>query len=252
MNWLLLEPDEVPPGGGDILLRGDQARHAREVLHAAPGQRLRLGIVDGPLGTGEVLGTDPDGAIRLRAEWEAAPPPRPRIDLLLAMPRPKVMRRLWPVLASLGVGRIFVSNAWKVERGYFDTPALDPATIRTGLLEGLRQAGDTLLPAVTIHRRLRPLVEDVLPALPPYARRWIAHPDPGEPLSLPSLATPGRTLLAIGPEGGWIPDEVALFRRHGFVPLSLGPRILRTDTSCAVLLGLLHAALPVSGNKQDG
>ena len=241
MNWLLLEPDEVPPKG-PVVLHGDQARHAREVLHAVPGQRLRLGIVDGPFGTGEVLGTDPDGSIRLRAEWYPAPPPRPRIDLLLAMPRPKVMRRLWPVLASLGVGRIFIANAWKVERGYFDTPALDPATIRAGLLEGLRQAGDTLLPEVTIHRRLRPLVEDVLPSLPSYANRWIAHPDASASTPLSSLPNSGRTLLAIGPEGGWIPDEVDLFRRHGFAPLSLGPRILRTDTACAVLLGLLHAA----------
>ncbi len=241
MNWLLLEPSDVPPDGL-VVLRGDQARHAREVLHAAPGQQLRLGIVDGPLGTGEVLGTDPDGGIRLRAEWEATPPPRPRIDLLLAMPRPKVMRRLWPVLASLGVGRIFIANAWKVERGYFDTPALDPATIHAGLIEGLRQAGDTLLPEVTIHRRLRPLVEDILPALPPYSSRWIAHPDPSASNPLSSLPSTARTLLAIGPEGGWIPDEVDLFRRHGFTPLSLGPRILRTDTACAVLLGLLHAA----------
>ena len=240
MNWLLLEPSDIPPDG-PVVLRGEQARHAREVLHAAPGQRLRLGIVDGPLGTGEVLGTDPDGSIRLRADWEPAPPPRPRIDLLLAMPRPKVMRRLWPVLASLGVGHIFIASAWKVERGYFDTPALDPAIIRSGLLEGLRQAGDTLLPEVTIHRRLRPLVEDVLPALPPYASRWIAHPDSATSTSLASLSSSNRTLLAIGPEGGWISDEVDLFRRHGFAPLSLGPRILRTDTACAVLLGLLHA-----------
>lgn len=241
MNWLLLEPSDVPPDGS-VVLRGDQARHAREVLHAAPGQRLRLGIVDGPLGHGEVLGTDPDGSIRLRAEWEATPPPRPCIDLLLAMPRPKVMRRLWPVLASLGVGRIFIANAWKVERGYFDTPALEPATIRAGLLEGLRQAGDTLLPEVTIHRRLRPLVEDVLPTLPAYSSRWIAHPDASASTSPSALPSSVRTLLAIGPEGGWIPDEVALFRRHGFAPLSLGTRILRTDTACAVLLGLLHAA----------
>ena len=242
MNRLLLEPGDVPPDGAPVLLRGDQARHAREVLRAAPGQRLRLGIIDGPLGTGEVLGTDPDGALRLRADWEPAPPPRPRIDLLLAMPRPKVMRRLWPVLASLGVGHIFVSNAWKVERGYFDTPALSPTVIRAGLLEGLRQAGDTLLPTVTIHPLLRPLLEDHLPTLPPYARRWIAHPDPASPAAPSTLATPGRTLLAIGPEGGWIPDELSLFRRHGFAPLSLGSRILRTDTACAVLLGLLHAA----------
>ncbi len=240
MNWLLLEPSDISPDG-PVVLRGDQARHVRKVLHAAPGQRLRLGIVDGPLGIGEVLGTDPDGTIRLRAEWNPAPPPRPRIDLLLAMPRPKVMRRLWPVLASLGVGRIFIANAWKVERGYFDTPALDPTTIRAGLLEGLRQAGDTLLPEVSIHRRLRPLVEDVLPTLPAYSSRWIAHPDAAS-TSLASLPSFGRTLLAIGPEGGWIPDEVDLFRRHGFAPLSLGPRILRTDTACAVLLGLLQAA----------
>jgi RsmE family RNA methyltransferase len=241
MNWLLLEPFDIPPDS-PVVLRGEQARHAREVLHAAPGQRLRLGIVDGPLGNGEVLSTDPDGSIRLRADWDSVPPPRPRIDLLLAMPRPKVMRRLWPVLASLGVGRIFVTNAWKVERGYFDTPALDPATIRSGLLEGLRQAGDTLLPEVTIHRRLRPLVEDVLPMLPPYSFRWIAHPDASTSTPLSTLPSSARTLLAIGPEGGWIPDEVDLFRRHGFAPLSLGPRILRTDTACAVLLGLLHAA----------
>lgn len=241
MNWLLLEPSDVP-AGSPVVLRGDQARHAREVLHAAPGQRLRLGIVDGPLGHGEVLGTDPDGSIRLRAEWAPAPPPRPCIDLLLAMPRPKVMRRLWPVLASLGVGRIFIANAWKVERGYFDTPALEPATIRAGLLEGLRQAGDTLLPEVTIHRRLRPLLEDVLPTLPAYSSRWIAHPDASATTSPSALPSSGRTLLAIGPEGGWIPDEVALFRRHGFAPLSLGTRILRTDTACVVLLGLLHAA----------
>ena len=241
MNWLLLEPGDVRLDGAPVELRGEQARHALNVLKALPGKRLRLGIIDGPLGTGEVLETAP-GTVLLRAEWNPEPPPRPRIDLLLAMPRPKVMRRLWPVLASLGIGHVFISNAWKVERGYFDTPALSPETIRAGLLEGLRQAGDTLLPGVTIHLLLRPLLEDHLPTLPPYDRRWIAHPDPGTPPPLSSLATPGRTLLAIGPEGGWIPDELSLFRRHGFAPLSLGPRILRTDTACTALLSLLHAS----------
>jgi RsmE family RNA methyltransferase len=240
VNWILLEPAEIPSDGAPVRLRGEAARHALSILKATPGKRLRLGIVDGPLGTGEVLETGP-GELLLQPQWESAPPPRPRIDLLLAMPRPKVMRRLWPVLASLGVGRIFVTNAWKVERGYFDTPALDPDAIRAGLLEGLRQAGDTRVPEVTIHRRLRPLVEDILPALP-YARRWISHPEPNAPLAFSSLPYTSRTLLAVGPEGGWIPDEIDLFRRHGFVPLSLGPRILRTDTACTVLLGLLHAA----------
>ena len=48
-----------------------------------------------------------------------------------------------------------------------------------------------------------------------------------------------RLLLAIGPEGGWTDDEVALLESHGFARYSLGPRILRTDTATVALLASL-------------
>src|SRR5688500_19330680 len=98
----------------------------------------------------------------LHCAFEAAPAPRPPVDLLLALPRPKVMRRLWAQLAALGVGRILLTNAARVERNYFDTHVLTSDCYRPLLVEGLQQARDTRLPVVSIHRQLKILVEDHL------------------------------------------------------------------------------------------
>jgi len=239
MNLILLDPDELS-SGGIAVLSGSRARHVREVLRAESGKELRIGIVDGPMGTATVL--EDTGKLRLQCSLADKTPPHPRVDLLLAMPRPKVLNRLWPVLASLGVGRILISNAWKTERNYFDTHVLEPAHIRKGLLEGLQQARDTRLPQVSVHRQLRKLVEDDLDAFGPYAARLVAHPtEKGFPSKeLAALPPEARVLLAIGPEGGWMSFELEMFASHGFTAASWGPRTLRTDTACAVLLGLIH------------
>ena len=242
MNLILLEPEEVA-ADGTALLTGKRARHVREVLQAAPGEEIRVGIIDGPMGVATVV---EDGkSLHLRCAFSNEIPPVPRVDLLLAMPRPKVMNRLWPVLAALGVGRILISNAWKTERNYFDTHVLEPEHIREGLIEGLQQARDTRLPPVGVHKQFKKLVEDKLDSFGPYAARLVAHPGAGAFPSekLAALPPDARVLLAIGPEGGWTPFELELLAKHGFSPVSWGPRALRTDTACAVLLGLVHAAL---------
>nr|WP_255203729.1 RsmE family RNA methyltransferase [Myxococcus sp. AM011] len=51
-------------------------------------------------------------------------------------------------------------------------------------------------------------------------------------------AAPGqRSVLAIGPDGGWVSFEAQLLESHGFRPFSLGPRILRVETAVPVLVG---------------
>lgn len=244
MNLVLLEPGEVAPDGVAELAAGDsRARHILAVLGAELGQTIRAGIVDGPIGTAEILETAP--CLRLRfAPGEV--PPRPRIDLVLAMPRPKVMNRLWPVLASLGVGRIWLVNAWKTERVYFDTHVLRPENIRAGLLEGLAQARDTRLPEVRFVRAFKPLLEDELP-LDGYAVRLVAHPDPNPApdvrCALETAPGDGRILVAVGPEGGWTDYELSRFEGAGFLRFSLGPRILRTDTAVVAIHSRISALL---------
>lgn len=238
MNLIVLEPAELSTSG-EVTLVDARAAHIVGVLRATVGQPVRVGVLDGPLGTATVTAIS-DGGVTLRCTLEASPPPVPPVDLLLALPRPKVLRRLWAQLAALGVGRIMLTNAGRVERNYFDTHVLSPETYRPLLIEGLQQASDTRLPRVSIHRQFRILVEDDLDSLTDAAIRLVAHP--GAP-ALTALPAP-RALIAIGPEGGWNGFELELLKRHRFQPVGMGTRTLRTDTACVALLTLVHQALP--------
>ena len=241
MNLVIVEPTEIS-AAGEIALSGTRAAHLLNVLHVEPGHAVRIGVLDGPRGSATVQAIG-DETVALRCELETEIPPRPNVDLLLAVPRPKVMRRLWAQIAALGVGRIILTNAEKVERHYFDTHILDPETYRPLLIEGLQQARDTRLPLVSIHRQFRPLVEDQLEALFGTGLRVVADPSAATPLGDVARGRgEERLLLAIGPEGGWNAFELGLLEAHGFQKAGLGPRTLRTDTACVALLALAHSA----------
>jgi RsmE family RNA methyltransferase len=243
VNLILLEPGDLK-SDGTARISGPQADHIRKVLKSSPGHELRVGVIDGPAGTATITEVT-DSFVGLACVLGAETPDRPPVDLLLALPRPKVMRRLWAQLAALGVGRIILTNAERVERDYFDTHILQPETYRPLLIEGLQQARDTRLPLVSIHKRFRLLVEDELDALCPQRNRLMSHP--GEPTSgvVSRKTTPdvvSRTLLAVGPEGGWNAFELGLLEKHGFSRISLGPRSLRTDTACIALMTTVYNA----------
>jgi RsmE family RNA methyltransferase len=237
VNLLLLH-DEDFAADGTVLLTGRRLRHAREVLRAAHGDVLRVGRLHGKLGEGEVLHLD-DRELRLRVTLNQEPPPRARVDLLLAMPRPKALKRLLPAVASLGVDRVVLVNAARVEKSYFGSSVLAPAFVETLFALGLEQARDTIPPQLLIRDRFRTFVEDELdPFLAGAANRWLAHPlAPEDASRLPPPEPPARVVLAVGPEGGWVPFEVQLLEARGFRCFTLGPRILRVETAVPLLLG---------------
>jgi RsmE family RNA methyltransferase len=235
MNRILIEPDELR-ADGTVKLSGARAAHIREVLGARPGETLRTGTVNGLAGSSAVLEVSETG-VTLQP-GPAQPAPEPWLDLVLAAPRPKALKRLWPQLAALGVGRIVVVNAFKVEKCYFSSQWLEPAHYRPLLLEGLSQAGLTRLPEVLVRPRFKPFVEDELDTLFPESLRLLAHPGPRTPL--PALGpAAGRPCLAVGPEGGWTDYERRMLQARGFVLFSLGARTLRTDTACVALVSVL-------------
>ncbi len=241
MNLILITPKELD-AAGRARLSDARAEHIRNVLRAEAGKTLRIGLLNGPFGTGTLETVSSDEVV-LACEFEAETPPRPSIDLLLAMPRPKVLKRLWAQFAALGVGRIFITNAEKVERYYFDTHILDPDFYNARLIEGLQQARDTRLPEVTIIKSLKQFLENE--PFPTIGKKGLADPS-GTQNIFQTLEKPGekfprvgKTLLAVGPEGGWMPYELEMFKAHGFEVFNMGPRILRTDTACVALLGMI-------------
>lgn len=244
MNLIMIHPEELEPAGR-VRLVDSRAKHIRTILRAEPGKSLRVGLLNGPFGAGVVESTTNDEVV-LSCTFEKERPPRPSVDLLLAMPRPKVLKRLWAQFTALGVGRIFIVNAEKVERYYFDTHILEPDFYNARLIEGLQQARDTHLPDVTIIKNLKSFLESE--PFPTLGKKILADPSGKQSLfqcleSSDVASTQGRgVLLGVGPEGGWTPVELELFRAHGFGVFGMGPRILRTDTACIALISVLAEA----------
>jgi RsmE family RNA methyltransferase len=241
VNLLLLQPHELD-ADGVARLTGRRLEHAREVLRVQAGQTLRVGLLDGLMGTAEVVSSDAT-ALVLRVSCTETPPPRAGVSLVLAIPRPKQLKRVIPAIASLGVDRVVLVNAARVEKSYFDSKVLNDEFLN-GLVElGLEQACDTVRPVITIKTRLKPFIEDELAAWAPGdALRLVPHPHTDQPLR--PVPTRQHVVLAIGPDGGWVPFEIELFQQNGFTPVSLGPRVLRGEVAVPAVLGALRAALP--------
>ena len=232
MNRILFESSEIADG---VATCSDaRAEHILAVLHGEVGQTLKTGELDGRIGTGEIVSIEGRTvAVKVSHTEESL---RPWCDLVLAPPRPRVMKRLLPQLASLGVGTIVLVGAKKVEKDFWGATLLKEENYRPLLVDGLMQAGTSVVPRMKTRRNFRRFVGDELDSLFPTANRVVGHPG-GAPNA--PAQKPGRLRLAVGPEGGWTDDEVSLLESHGFSRYSLGSRILRTDTALVALLARL-------------
>ena len=234
VNLLLISAADYCDAG-QVRITDRRLQHLRQVLGASVGDELRVGEIDGLIGTGVVRELDDKRAILAVALDQPAPDKLP-LRLVLALPRPKMLRRILRTAAELGVAELHLINSYRVEKSYWQTPALAPPTVREYLLQGLEQARDTRVPEVLCHPRFRPFAEDTLPGLARDHTALLAQPG-----AYPTCPRDSResTLLVIGPEGGFIPYEVEKLQAAGCRAVSLGPRILRVETALTALLGRL-------------
>ena len=243
MNIILLHAHELdwqqesnsPNNTATAELQGRRFLHIQSVHKANMGDELRVGVIDGEIGTGRVIGID-ENSIRLQVCLQQQPPPRLPVTLILALPRPKMLKRILQSATSMGVEKIILVNSYKVEKSFWQSPVLEAENVQQQLILGLEQSIDTQLPEVSIKKRFKPFVEDELPALTQNKRCIVAHPNQQ---AAPCIASNQETLLAIGPEGGFIPYEVEQFNHAGFETVTLGRRILRVETAIPVLLSKL-------------
>ena len=238
MNLILFRPHEAL-SGHEARLSGERARHVREVLKAEVGSELRVGIADLGEGVGVITALSEED-VTISYSLDSEPDLPEPVDLILAMPRPKVLRRILQHAASLSVRRVLLLNSWRVEKSYFKSPVLDEAILRENLIVGLEQAGRSSLPSVRVVDRFRPFVEDELDDWCDSARRVLLHP--GAPDELSSLTFPRECpiAVAIGPEGGWIPFEVEQLTQRGFCPAGLGRSILRVEVAVVAAISGIH------------
>ena len=232
MNLLLLDPTS----SDELLVDERQHKHLRDVLRVQPGDTVRVGHLGGRVGKATVIATSRRNTQLRLISVDEPPPSKNPMTLVLALCRPPVLKRVIASATAMGVKRVVVVGARRVEKSFWTSSAVTPAALRQSAILGLEQSRDTILPHILLRPRFRPFVEDELADLATAV--MIAHPSsearcPCDP--------PGELALVIGPEGGWIPFETRLFRGLGFSEVSLGPRPLRTETAATALLGRLIA-----------
>ena len=220
---------ETPIQGERAILTGDEARHLASVMRAAVGDEAVLfdGSGDEFLARIERIGKrDVELAI---LERRAPPRELPR-SLTLAVALPKGERQKWLVekATELGVARLI---PLVTQRGVAQPVESALERLRRGVIEAAKQCGRNRLMEIAPPQS----IGDYLSAASPTDVRLLADPT-GQPLRSIDLARTNNAIhFAIGPEGGFAPDELAVAHSAGWQLVSLGPRILRVETAAVAL-----------------
>lgn len=248
MNCILLPESDIALPYAQI---NDPAQitHIHKVLNLQLGDTLKIGQLGGNLGTAIINEMTPNNIQLADVQLDTAPPPKLDVTVVLALPRPKVLRRLIMDMTALGVRDIVLINSYRTQKSYWQSPLL--ARLDEFVLEGLQQGVDTVAPRIRLQKRFKPFVEDELASLITHDA-IVAHPYSELSLtqylqrhalqSAPSTKAALPSVVCIGSEGGWINYEIELLAGQGCQAVHMGSRILRTEAAVNVLLGqwLLH------------
>ena len=233
MNIVLLDPRQTTSELWAIT-SARQVEHLKIHVDVQIGDTLKVGIREAKRYLTEVVAIE-EKVIRVKPLQEESVPAKLAVTLIVAMPRPKVLRRLIMDSVTLGVEKIILLHSYRVDKSYWQTPFLQQLDQYVNL--GLEQAGDTIAPQIEIYKRFKPFVEDVLPnMISAGCPAYVAHPYTQN--KMPYAIDHPCTIL-IGPEGGFIPYEIDLLEKNGCLAFSLGNRIIRTETVISYVLGRL-------------
>jgi len=260
LNLILLHQHEID-ANGTITLQDRRAKHICEIIKPAVGDTLSTGIIDAAIGQARVLAisASDDYSVTLNiAELsqlslntqqfqktnQQTLPQALDITLIIALPRPKVARRLVRLCVECGVKTIYFINSYRVEKSFWQSPMLHEEKFNEQIILGLEQCKDTIWPSVSMHKRFKPFVEDQLPDIVKGKQAVVAHPYQAEiDISADRQAITQRqkhaSVIVIGPEGGFIPYEIELLQKTGLKTMGLGKRIYRVETVVPLLLGKL-------------
>ncbi|MEE8057468.1 MAG: 16S rRNA (uracil(1498)-N(3))-methyltransferase [Pseudomonadales bacterium] len=219
-----------------VTLSDQRFEHIRTIYRASIGDSLRVGKLNGLMGMGTIQ-TMTDSHVELAVQLDQQAPNKLPLTVILALPRPKMIRRIFRTIAELGINELIIINSYKVEKSFWHSPALDEEKVKHYLIAGLQQAKDTVLPKVSFKRLFKPFVEDELATLVSGSKGLVAHPGIGTtcPHHIDQAVT-----LAIGPEGGFTDYEVNKFIAAGFDGIHLGERILRVENALTALTSKLY------------
>lgn len=234
MNILVIDPKQI---SGDMArICGRHLHHMQSIQGLQVGDSTRIGELNGMMGSGIITQLDNQSAT-IELNLDMPPPPPLPSTLILALPRPKMLRRVIQTVASMGIKYIHLINSARVEKSFWQSPFLTDESLHEQLILGLEQAVDTVLPKIYQHKLFKPFVEDKLKGIMANSKALVGHPSATQTCPI-NMNKP--TTLIIGPEGGFIPYEIEKLEQQGVEAVTIGDRILRVETAVPALISRLH------------
>ncbi len=212
-------------------LTGDQANHLARVLRAQPGQIFDV-VAAGFLHRAEVTSVSPervDFILHEELESDHALP----IHLYLAIFKFDHFEWAIEKATELGVARITPILARRTEKHLTQAATKRVERWRRIAHEASQQSRRTAVPEVSDPTPLKLALQQEQAPL----RILLSETEQTLTLSQ-ALNQPAQLALAIGPEGGWTPDEMTLFTTHTWTAVTLGPRILRAETAAIAAIAI--------------
>ena len=226
------------PEGDEVVLDGDEGRHAARVKRLGAGEAVLLADGRGGLIHGEVAAVAGDSLRVTVLRREAVPAPRPRLVVVQALPKGDRAELAVETMTELGVDEIV---PWAASRSIVQWHGARGERAREkwqrAAHEAAKQSRRAWLPVVAPLASTADVARRAAGAL-------VLHEDATEPLAGADLdagaaAGSGEVMVVVGPEGGIAPDELAAFAGAGARTVRLGGPVLRTSTAGAAALAVL-------------
>ena len=233
---LFVLPDRLD--GETLTLTGDAHHHLTNVLRLGAGDRVEVFDGCGREIDATILRTGPrQSVLALGPSRRNDRPARPPLVLLQGLARGE--RTDWVVqkATELGVARVGVFRARRSLAGQQMRSDRWTKIAR----EAARQAGRADLPEIALYESLA----DALASVPRAFTLLVAWEEAPGSVPLRQAVPPNAAgvALLIGPEGGLGADEIAAAEASGFRVVTLGPRILRTETAAVAATAVVQSLL---------
>ncbi|EAX47521.1 protein of unknown function DUF558 [Thermosinus carboxydivorans Nor1] len=228
------------PLASEMIITGDDGHHIARVLRLKPGDYIIVAGQDGQACKAEIISVD-GSSVKVACRQALTESNEPPVEVWLAQGLPKgdKMDFIIQKAVELGVTRILpIETAYTVVRYDAGKKAARRERWQKIAYEAAKQCGRAAVPEVASVQTFSSLLKMTLPE----TVIMLYEGQPACGLKQALRMTPSESyLLLIGPEGGFSPDEVLLCRQRGAQIVTMGPRILRTETAAlAALTAVLY------------